>query len=100
MPLTQGKKPAAFTFANVTETIVLVNHDTNNAVDDSTNNPDKWEYFYPFVITTGNFALVDTKQKVIQLSGVPANTVIPIPCIRINTTNTTGTAIGLIPTRY
>lgn len=95
-----GKKPSAFTFANIAESLTLVTSDTVNFVNDATNNPDGWDYFYYYVTTTGNITFIDSKGVLRLLTAVPAFTVIPIPMIRVNTTATTAVGLALIPKGY
>jgi len=95
-----AKRPSAFTFANVAETLTLAPSDTVDFVNDSTNNPDAWDYFFMYTTAAGNVTFVDLKGVVRLLTAVPAFTMIPLPMKRVNLTATTSTGIACIPKGY
>lgn len=50
-----------------------------------------------YIGTTGNVAVVLVSGNVVTFTGVPAGTILPVVCTRVNNTNTTASnIIGLI----
>jgi hypothetical protein len=85
------------------DVIKIAKHDTTNIAADATNNPLAYPIVNGIQVTvTGNFALVvqtsgsPASETVITVTGAPVGTIFDFPVKRINSTNTTGEAVGLI----
>ena len=52
-----------------------------------------------YVGGTGNVAVVLPSGTAVTFIGVPAGTIIPVRCIRVNNTNTTATSMVALATR-
>jgi hypothetical protein len=66
--------------------------------DDATNNPEGYEYAYIYVLTTLTATVLpvgSTSTKTI--ASVAANTIVPFPVARVNSTGLTGTYMLLVP---
>lgn len=94
-----AKIPAPFTFANTGRAYVQTTSDTQFWEDATAgNNPDGWKYFFIYTLAAFTGTIVYNSQgDTVTLTSVPAFTVIPIPCYRVNTTALTGSFMCLVP---
>lgn len=90
-------KPGQSTFANIGEVLTATPSDSVPFALDTTNNPRGWDYFFPYVLTTGNISFIDQDNNTRTLTGVPANQLLPIPIRQLRSTGTTATVLALIP---
>lgn len=93
-----AKIPAPFTFANTGRAYAQTTSDTVLWEDSAAANPDGWKYFFIYTLAAFTATIVYNSQgDTITLTSVPAFTVIPIPCYRVNVTALTGTFLCLVP---
>ena len=85
------------------DVIKIAKSDSVNISADATNNPLAYPIVNAIQVTvTGNFAVVvptsgsPASETVLTITGAPVGTIFNFPVKRINSTGTTGEAVGLI----